>query len=950
MNQESVGTIIDGLLPFISRLQQDGFNIGVDSYCTVHNLLLALAAQGELSSDFGRLRTFLAPVLCCSEQEQISFNRYFDEWLQVLQPQPQMILPMVEELAKVEKEQKKTRKSFYLLAFLIVLGFAVIPYRNYLGELISLSVFGKLHPESIEASVKAPIQNPALQKLMQMPLEDLQKLQVHVVPSSQEIPQPAFSNRDKIKFALWATLAVLVLTLLWYLIRYAQLQRFLKRHSALQPPDLTQFFLKNQQQALYSSVAFARTAQQLHKHRDLDTHLLDVEATVKRTIAECGFYTPVYKAIKALPEYLVLIDRASFNDQLSHFVEALLKELDDFGLFIERYYFDGDPRHCYSMRQPTTPCTLEHLQSLYASHRLMIFADSQHFLDPISGKLYGWLSQFHEWQQPFLFTLESPQHWDYYKQQLHEAGFVVLATGQQGLQELVSYIASDVEIKAKQRGGVVDGYPALLQQRPRRFLERHAPVLEIIEELLTQLHGYLGHDGFVWLAACAVYPELHWQLTLYLGQRKDPSGFKNLKGLDEALLLRLARLPWLRYGYMPDWLREALIFKLNKQQERTIRQRLQVLLLTITTQGSADAFSLSIAQKSPLLSMMREVLLVWGKKSDADSSMQDYVFQSFMAGRLTVKLPKAINQRLRRFEFLVKMRLLLVLLAIVGVLLPTSLEVQIIPYLEYPSPPKFVTESLDLPKLSPLTGKVIDKEPAQKAITMLAPAMVAIKGGCFMMGSPESEPERQSDEKQHQVCVTDFEMGKYEVTQAQWQAVMGNNPSKFNGDDLPVETVSWNEVQAFIKKLNALTGKEYRLPTEAEWEYAARAGTTTPFYTGNCISLKQANYGYFGTKYADCKNETADAKRQTVKVGFYPPNQFGLYDMVGNVWEWTCSDYVADYDGSEKACYTNNDDKSPRVLRGGSWDYDPDWLRSAYRSGSTPDYRNYNFGFRLSRM
>jgi len=218
--------------------------------------------------------------------------------------------------------------------------------------------------------------------------------------------------------------------------------------------------------------------------------------------------------------------------------------------------------------------------------------------------------------------------------------------------------------------------------------------------------------------------------------------------------------------------------------------------------------------------------------------------------------------------------------------------------------------------------------------------MVKIKGGCFQMGSPESEPERGSDETQHQVCVKDFQMGKYEVTQAQWQAVMGNNPSNFKGDNLPVETVSWDDVQQFIVKLNQMSGKTYRLPTEAEWEYAARAGTTTAYAWGNSIDCGKANYGSWSK---------ACLTKQTKLVGSYAPNLFGLHDMSGNVGEWTCSDFINSYNGSELEC-SNGDSYRLRVRRGGSWNYFSYWLRSAYRTNSAPDYRSDSLGFRLSRM
>ena len=248
------------------------------------------------------------------------------------------------------------------------------------------------------------------------------------------------------------------------------------------------------------------------------------------------------------------------------------------------------------------------------------------------------------------------------------------------------------------------------------------------------------------------------------------------------------------------------------------------------------------------------------------------------------------------------------------------------------------------------SGKTVSEsktKPVQE-INVIEPEMVAIKGGCFMMGSPDTEKERASNEKQYKVCVEDFSIGKYEVTQAQWQAVMGKNPSNFKGDNLPVDSVSYNDVQDFINKLNTQTGKSYRLPTEAEWEYAARAGTTTAFYTGDCINTQQANYDGSSQDYNNCGAKTGVYKKTTVAVGSYPANPWGLYDMTGNVWEWTCSAYVDLYDGSETNCTSNNDASTSRVLCGGSWGNNARHSRSAFRINNTPDDRNYFIGFRFA--
>lgn len=227
--------------------------------------------------------------------------------------------------------------------------------------------------------------------------------------------------------------------------------------------------------------------------------------------------------------------------------------------------------------------------------------------------------------------------------------------------------------------------------------------------------------------------------------------------------------------------------------------------------------------------------------------------------------------------------------------------------------------------------------------------MVLIKGGTFIMGSPESEVGRSADEgPQHQVTLSSFHLGKYEVTQAQWRAVMGNDPSYFAGcDRCPVEQVSWNDVQGFIQKLNSLGGKYvYRLPTEAEWEYAARAGTTTPFSFGSSLRSTQANFNG-NSPYGGASKGPYLLK--TAPVGKYLSNARGVYDMHGNVWEW-CQDWF------EKDYYARSEVNDPkgastgnwRVLRGGSWLVDAGSLRSAYRGVSSAAFRDRTFGFRLA--
>jgi formylglycine-generating enzyme required for sulfatase activity len=209
--------------------------------------------------------------------------------------------------------------------------------------------------------------------------------------------------------------------------------------------------------------------------------------------------------------------------------------------------------------------------------------------------------------------------------------------------------------------------------------------------------------------------------------------------------------------------------------------------------------------------------------------------------------------------------------------------------------------------------------------------MVQIPGGTFTMVSPEGEAERGSDESpQRQVTVTGFFMGKYEITQEQYQVIMGTNPANFKGDKRPVEQVSWDDAVEFCQKLSQRTGKTYRLPSEAEWEYACRAGTTTPFYFGETITPDLVNYNGNNPYGSAPKGKY---REETTNVGIFPPNSFGLYDMCGNMLEWCEDVYNGSYKGAptDGSAWLTGSDNNMRLLRGGSWYVIARFCRSAGR-------------------
>ncbi len=937
--------IVNNLNEFITTLKNSGYNISTTHYVLAHQLLNTLAAQQQLPTDANQLSQLLMPLLCCCEKEQQDFPRSFSFWLGNLpvdDNQTSDLKPPIAEAIGLQRSLfrwSKIASAIFanrpiILVFVLLLGLCSFVFQEAIQQQIQTQIASyfpiELPPEpENENTKKTIVKNP----LAVIP----ETIETKVEKQIAQNPNEQFKKYGE--FVGFALTMLLTIIACWWGWLYLQTHRFLTRHSVSSPPQLKSFFL-NKPRPLFALLDFTFTAQQLHKHRHIASNYLDPQPTIKQTLAKAGIFTPCYQTLRAVPEYLVLIDRSSFKDQLAASVNDLIQQLLAIGLFIECFYFDEDPRRCYRQGE-TRPQALDGLLANYPSHRLLVFSDSGHFIDPSTGQLNQWASKFAHSQQPVLFTFTSLQAFGVREAMLHEAGFVVLPWDDKGFETLLQHFDEEREAvdfvgtEENTAGGFV--FPVLVRRRAQRFLERHRPNEELVTRLLQELKSYLGADGFFWLAACAAYPQLESQLTLHLGY-----ALLGEENFEQSLFIRLLRLPWFRHGFMPDWLRWLLLADLSVEQDNKIRAVIYQLLLNASAEQEGKSFNLDVAKEGEVLHWAKRIVKLWTRRVSKGDELKDFVFQSFLQGKLSVKAPESFVVS-RKNGYL--LGLAVVVLMIAGFMLITSY---------FNTEPKVTTEMV--------TEKINF-------------TMVSLKGDCFQMGSPKTEAERQDDEQQHEVCVDDFQLGQTEVTKGQFNAFVSathyqteaetgdgcyawtgtdwKKDKKYNWrnvgftqtDEHPVVCVSWNDAMAYITWLNQKTGKSYRLPTEAEWEYAARAGTKTPFYTGACLSSTQANYDG-NTPYNNCAK--GDYKQHTVTVGSYPANAWGLSDMAGNVWEWTCSAYVANYDGSEKQCISKNDANSSRVLRGGSWFSNARGTRSAYRRNLTPDDRSYYFGFRFA--
>ena len=236
-----------------------------------------------------------------------------------------------------------------------------------------------------------------------------------------------------------------------------------------------------------------------------------------------------------------------------------------------------------------------------------------------------------------------------------------------------------------------------------------------------------------------------------------------------------------------------------------------------------------------------------------------------------------------------------------------------------------------------ITGDAQEMKKQSFVVEGVAFTMMPVEGGTFMMGATAEQINADSDEKPaHQVTLSSYYIGQTEVTQELWEAVMGSNPSYLKGDKLPVDVVSWNDCQTFIQKLNQLTGKKFRLPTEAEWEFAARGGN------------KRMGYQYSGSNDIDeVAWYSSNSDNKTHPVASKQPNELGIYDMSGNVWEW-CSDWYGGYSSEAQTNPTGPTSGSYRVFRGGSWRSGAASCRTANRNDDAPTGSSNYLGLRLA--
>ena len=936
--------IIHELPQLLSYLRiSHGFDISIHTTVSIQSMLLQLAANGQLPDHPTRLRSLMSPLICKTSDQQRDFCHIFNEWIDRITPSQQAQSKSLSPATQDFNRMQYWMKWLICLTLLLILGFAI--------------------PLFWWDSSSPP--NKSISESQSLPNQSVRSSQSS--DSNKSISDNAFSFKLMVQRQTGWILGgmILLIVFLGVMIFRWLMDRHIARHHS--DEDVTMLHLRVEAftQPLFHSLAYSKTIREFHGFRPLLSDKLDIQKTLETSLQKWPDLTPVYHYYYVRPQYLVLIDQTSLQDHQAKFIALLVQHLVLQKVYIHVYYFDGDPRVCTGADQPGVYISLIQLAHRYPSHRLLIFSDAREFIDPLSGKPFQWTHLFSFWPDRALL-IPDPLFPKSGNHPLHDRHFLIFSASPEGLAHLIHAFNEGHVLYTSM---IPNTLPGFLLSSQYDWCGYHPPSDDQLDLLIMGLRDYLDSASFFWLCACAVYPHLLWQLTLYLGAKLKTKDANSL--FNEKRLSIVSSLPWFRVGYMPDWFRRKLLANLSVEQEKQVRQLLYAMLSKVeTVKKEADRHFLMHTFKYGLIKRLIQRLIKHSQsQTNPLSPVHDRIFIQFLENRLSVRIASAV----------------------VRSILNTSKHM------------KQVVQSKDTP-VTPLPEKQTNIEPPApgKPKTKIEPntqmEFIWIEGGCYMMGQSDDEKKQIIDERgkdvynlyskrelpRHEVCVSGFWFAKYPVTVGQfrqfvletqyktdaekagesytlqddrWQLVKGvhwQNPGFEQDDDHPVVCISWNDSVALTKWLSEKHQRPFRLPTEAEWEYACRAGTTTFRFWGddpsqacqyaNVADLtlkKRFNYKY----YHNCD----DGYVYTSPVGSFLPNPWGLYDMLGNVWEW-CADAF------DEEAYLKHEKNNPvmelegasfRVLRGGSWFNSPASVRCAARLRSRPSDCNTYGSLRL---
>ncbi len=670
MAERLSGAWPEQLEELLERLRQEGFRIGVAETLRLHRLLLALVDRGVPLDDPQRLASLLGPVLCRSASEQEAFARHMRSWWPQPLPQPsplQAALKAVEQPSALQEAlQAVERRRNRLLRWL--------PTRPLALALAAGVAAAAVGVTGVVRWQQAARPDPAPGPLMQTPKEgsaDRRQPNKKPEPSRPELQTPTEPATEllareegllllPLDFALLLPIGLLLSmaavqgSVRWWWWRQARL--VLQRLPSRGDPQLHRIALEAIAANLLALPERHRLGRALNRWQSLPSGELDGAATVEQSLRQGGWLCPQYGLRRERLSYLFLLDQESLADQQTRQLRAWLEGLRQEGVLVEWVCFQRQPSFCHGPGGLGPQRSLAELAALHPEAVAVVVADGERFFSPVDGSLQPWLDQLAAWPRRVALTPRPRPQWGATEAELGRQ-LPLLPASAEGLLALGPLLLEDSTrtttpaTLATAADPAQPPEPALLRGGAARWLERTPPAAAVVEQLLAELRSYLGADGFSWLAACAVFPDLHWTITAYLGQRlRNAAGQPLIAGCP---LLRLARLPWFRLGLLPDWLRLPLVLSLDAEQQGAVRQALTQLLLGAVEAGELEGGELGTAQLTvasdqgrslprllpPLLERLR-------RRSGATSPLRDHLFLRFLQNRplLAADAPESLRR------------------------------------------------------------------------------------------------------------------------------------------------------------------------------------------------------------------------------------------------------------------------------------------------------------------
>ncbi len=651
----------------LAQLRQHGFPIGVDHYLRLQELLDKV---GDLCAPED-LKTLLCPIFATTRAQQEQFYRAFDTHFALFEPglqtgasAPAPLRVRPKEVRRVEPRALPSappgfnKKWLYILApvllLAMIIGIVLIERRKTQPNGNTNQQANANAPQSEQnANAGAPpmVEIPVPPATYEQPVTTVPNMPPVSEPGSAAPGHPAttpqtatqppnFYQRYRTLIYLAALVVPFIIFLLYELYRHRRRRAVLARERKRRAPYSWPVRTTAPPPKLFDSEQFYIAARLLRRRQAAEFYRLDVEATVAATVASLGYPSFRYTAASKPPEYLALIERASFRDHQAQFFNELTKALETEGVFIARYFYDEDPRVCRD-ESGEASLHLNELQNKYGNHRLLIFGDGAKLIDPLTGKLEMWTALLLNWPERAVLTPEPPARWNLRERALARQ-FVLLPATLDGIQSLVDYfeaaVTPDMRVWTRTNGK---------ESATSAGVDFDRPIT------VKMLREYLGKDVFEWLCACAIYPELHWDLTLYLGSL--PSTGNNL--VREKNLLRLAGLPWFRTGSMPANLRWLLIKELPPEKARATRTSLIQLLEKNPPPKASIAeenYRLNLSAQRWLHSRSRQrlrELLDLMRRLPRSVALRDQTLLRFLESAPSPPLNVTWPARLRKFAF-----------------------------------------------------------------------------------------------------------------------------------------------------------------------------------------------------------------------------------------------------------------------------------------------------------